>query len=172
MKNKVNVLGTDYTIEVHKVSEDDYLRENRCSGYCAEESKLIVIADMSESQYFTDMGEREQDIYRKKTLRHELIHAFLNESGLSDSSSVPGCGWAKNEEMIDWIAIQFPKMVKVFKEVGCLDEPEEIIKPEECDILIGTMIDGMGALKKAVKAAEDNLKNALGIVSPSGDRMK
>jgi len=119
-KNHVNVLGTVYTIETHKVSEDEYMQKNHLAGYCGEESKLIVIADMSEKEYFADMDEKEQETYRKKTLRHELIHAFLNESGLSDSASVPAGSWAKHEEMIDWIAIQFPKMQKAFEEVGCI----------------------------------------------------
>lgn len=117
---KANILGTEYKIEIHKVSENDYLREHRLAGHCAEEGKLIVVADMSEKEYFPNMDEQEQEIYRKKTLRHEIMHAFLNESGLSDSSSVPDCGWAKHEEMIDWFAIQSPKIFQAFKEVGCL----------------------------------------------------
>lgn len=116
---KVNVLGTEYTIINRKVSEDVYMQEHKLAGYCEEENKLIVIADMSEKQYF-DMDEKAQEIYRKKTLRHELTHAFLNESGLSDCASVPGGAWAKHEEMVDWIAIQFPKMLMAFEEAGCL----------------------------------------------------
>ena len=54
------------------------------------------------------------------TLRHEITHAFLNESGLQNDTSVPGSGWATNEEMVDWIAIQFPKMKKAFEEADCL----------------------------------------------------
>ena len=116
---KVNVLGTEYKIEVRKVSEDDYMKNNNLAGYCAEETKLIVIADMSEKPFF-ELNESEQKIFFKKTLRHELIHAFLNESGLSDNASTPSCAWAKYEEMIDWIAIQFPKMQKAFEEAECL----------------------------------------------------
>lgn len=116
----VNVLGTEYKIDVHKVSEDDFMKENRLSGYCGEEGKYIVIADMSESEFFPNMDEKEQQIYARKTLRHEIMHAFLNESGLSDSASVPSGSWAKNEEMVDWFAIQSPKIFKVYEEVGCL----------------------------------------------------
>lgn len=116
----VNVLGTEYTIEVRKVSEDEYMKDNQLAGYCEEENKRIVIADMSEKEYFQGMDEKAQKSYYKKTLRHELTHAFLNESGLSDNASTPNCGWAKYEEMIDWFAIQFPKMMQVFKEADCL----------------------------------------------------
>ena len=117
---KINVLGTEYKIEVHKVSKDDYLKENNFSGYCCEESKIIVIADMSEKEFFPSMTDKEQETYSKRVLRHELIHAFLNESGLSDSASTPNCGWAKFEEMVDWIAIQAPKFLKIFEELGIL----------------------------------------------------
>ena len=120
MKAKVNILGTEYTIETHKVSEDSYLEKNRLAGYCGEEDKLIVVADMSEEKYFTGMDEKAQETYRKKTLRHELIHAFLNESGLSDSSNFYEGAWTKNEEMVDWFAIQSPKIFEVFNEVSVL----------------------------------------------------
>ena len=48
--------------------------------------------------------------YRKQVIRHELIHAFLCESGLHEN-----CKW-HNEEMVDWLAIQAPKLQKIFKE--------------------------------------------------------
>ena len=28
--------------------------------------------------------------------------------------------WAKNEEMVDWFALQLPKIIKVYKELKCL----------------------------------------------------
>lgn len=122
MENKkINILGTEYTIETHKVSEDSYLEKNKLAGYCGEESKLIVIADMSEEKYFSGMDEKEQEVYRKRTLRHEIMHAFLNESGLSDSSNQYSGAWAKNEEMVDWFAIQSPKIFKVYSELGLLE---------------------------------------------------
>ena len=116
----VNVLGTEYKIEVHKVSEDEYMKNNLLSGYCAEEGKYIVVADMSEKQFFDNMNDREQKIYANKTLRHEIIHALLNESGLSDSANATSGSWTRNEEMVDWFAIQSPKIFKAFKEVGCI----------------------------------------------------
>ena len=116
----VNILGTEYRIETHKVSEDDYLKDNSLAGYCGEEDKLIVVADVSEKEYFRGMDEQGQKSYQKQVLRHEIIHAFLNESGLSDCASTPKCAWPKYEEMVDWIAIQFPKILKAYQEVGAL----------------------------------------------------
>lgn len=126
---KINILGMEYRIETHKVSEDSYLEENELAGYCGEEEKLIVVADMSEEKYFTGMDENAQEAYWKKTLRHEIMHAFLNESGLSDSSNRYGGAWAKNEEMVDWFAIQSPKIFKVYLELGIIDAPIPSIPP-------------------------------------------
>lgn len=117
---KIDILGTEYRIEIHKVSEDSYMEKKGLAGYCEEENKLIVVADMSEEKYFVGMDEKAQEIYRKKTLRHEIMHAFLNESGLSDSSNRFDGAWAKNEEMVDWLAIQAPKIFFAFKKMNIL----------------------------------------------------
>lgn len=53
--------------------------------------------------------------YKKKITRHEIIHAFLFESGLDFNS------WGRNEEFVDWLALQFPKIIKAFEEAKCLD---------------------------------------------------
>lgn len=117
---KIDILGTEYRIEIHKVSEDSFMEEKSLAGYCEEENKLIVVADMSEEKYFAGMDEKAQETYYKKTLRHEIMHAFLNESGLSDSSNRFDGAWAKNEEMVDWFAIQTPKIFSVFKKMNIL----------------------------------------------------
>ena len=120
MKNKVNILGTEYVIKTIKISECEMMQKEHWAGCCCEESKEILVGDLSEKEYFPYMSDKEKDHYRKKVLRHEITHAFFNESDLSDSSSIFGDAWAKNEEMIDWFAIQSPKIFKVFQEVGCL----------------------------------------------------
>lgn len=117
---KVNVLGTKYTIETHKVSGDKILKEDECVGYCCEDEPLIVIADVNEEEYFGDYTDKEKKLLVKKTLRHEIMHAFLNESGLQSSSIRYSEAWARNEEMVDWFAIQSPKIFKSFKEADCL----------------------------------------------------
>lgn len=53
--------------------------------------------------------------FKKKVLRHEIIHAFFGESGLRSCSE-----YAEDEELVDWIAIQFPKILKAFEQVGAL----------------------------------------------------
>ena len=117
---KVSILGTEYKVKTHKISEDETMRKNNWCGYCSFEAKVIVIADVTEDKYFPDMKDHERYSYRNKILRHEIIHAFLNESGLMGSALKCDCAWSKNEETIDWFAIQSPKIYKVFEEIGCI----------------------------------------------------
>jgi hypothetical protein len=51
----------------------------------------------------------------RRVVRHEIVHAFLMESGLDESSN-PADAWATNEEMVDWFARQGPKIYKAWKE--------------------------------------------------------
>lgn len=120
MKNSVNVLGTEYKIDFVKISECDELKENRWCGSCNKSTHRILVGDPTEEEYFGKLTEEEQTHCIKQTLRHEIVHAFFNESGLQESCLQYNNGWAVNEEMVDWIAIQFPKMQKAFEEVGCL----------------------------------------------------
>lgn len=94
MKNmKVNILGTEYRIETHKISEDKCLKKNKFCGYCAENECLIVVADTSEEKYFSDMNENERETYWKKILRHEIFMHFSMKAGyrvLQTSSMVHG----------------------------------------------------------------------------------
>ena len=108
---KVNILGTEYTIEECSVEEDTLL--NDMDGYCDKTSKRIVISKPSPDSSLGDF-----DVYRKKIMRHEITHAFLFESGLWEC--VEHEKYGHDEMMIDWIAVQFPKMQKAFEEAGCL----------------------------------------------------
>jgi len=76
--------------------------------------------DLESTPDWKDEPEELREKTEKCTLRHELVHAFLNESGLMWNSFTPDKAWAKNEEMVDWIAIQSPKLFKVFREVNAL----------------------------------------------------
>ncbi len=155
---KINILGTEYQIETHKVSEDSYLEKNKLSGYCGEDEKLIVVADMSEEKYFTGMDEKTQETYRKRVLRHEIMHAFLNESGLSDSSNRFDGAWAKNEEMVDWFAIQSPKIFKMYLELGLIDAPIPSIPPLQTGSF--TNLDMSEAFKYISDAARKTVDTA------------
>lgn len=114
MKNKVNILGIEYEIMELTDEEQPYLKE--CDGFCDRSRKQIVVAKFEPNP---NAGNVDAEWYRKKVLRHEIIHAFLHESGLEENSNEAEM-WARNEEMVDWIAIQAPKIFKVYSELGIL----------------------------------------------------
>ena len=109
MKDRVNILGTEYKIIESTVEADKNLKDY--DGYCDTSSKICVVDKMDK----TEPGlKQNMPKYKNSVKRHELIHAFLYESGLDT------CSWAQNEEMVDWLAIQSPKIFKTFTELGLL----------------------------------------------------
>lgn len=117
---KINVLGTEYEVRICKYDELPIFEAQGIEAYCDAISKKIIVGKISTFPGY----EQETAAYCLKceaeALRHEIVHAFLNESGLQESSCVPKGGWARNEEMVDWIALQFPKMLEAMKAAGCL----------------------------------------------------
>lgn len=109
---KVNILGSEWSVKFG--NEEEYPNLTNVDGYTDLSIREIVVDDMKASQgqigAKADLGS-----YQKQVVRHEIIHAFLLESGL-DSNSHEAESWATNEEMVDWFAIQSPKIFKVFNE--------------------------------------------------------
>lgn len=103
---KVNILGTEYT-----VYEDNGLEKLGLDGCCKKYDKEISIRSienmLEDGDHYESKLERHCEV-----MRHELIHAFFNESGLDE--------YGNDEQLVDWLAMQFPKMEKTFKDVGCL----------------------------------------------------
>ena len=107
----IDILGTTYTVRIVPKTEDEYL--DRMDAYCDKTSKRIVVRAKDENNELDDYS-----IYENTMLRHEIIHAFLFESGLHNNFKHDE--WGHDETMIDWVAVQFPKILEIFKEVGCL----------------------------------------------------
>ena len=107
---KIEVLGVKYNLILND-SQEDYPILKEADGATDTSIKRILIAKM-EKDFRTLEDLR---YYQNKVLRHELIHAFLYESGLSVNSE-----WASNEEIVDWIAIQFPKLFEIFSKNNIL----------------------------------------------------
>lgn len=115
---KANILGTEYEIVFKDYSAEPLFEKRSIDGYCDSLDKVICICNMKTFPGWEDETDEYCNKQEKYTLRHEIIHAFLNESGLQDSSGIiNNIGWAKNEEMVDFFAIQFPKIQKVFEEL-------------------------------------------------------
>ena len=104
---KIDVLGTKYNIVI-----DSELEKLNADGECKRFIKLIRIRP-EDSMCYEESTVDERSKCFKEVLRHEIIHAFLDESGLNNYSS--------DEQLVDWLAIQFPKLQKAFNEAGCSD---------------------------------------------------
>ena len=107
----VNILGTEYHIKFKEMKDDTI------DGYCDYSSKQIVIR--SDNEY--KLGDFEE--LQKKQLRHEIIHAFMAESGLQ-SNWEHNIEFGHEETTVDWFAIQAPKIYKAFLEIGIIDVPK------------------------------------------------
>lgn len=106
----INILGAEYTVTL--ATERDEPRLEGCDGFCDETTKEIVVENYKRN---SPGSKGKLELQEQKNLRHEIIHAFLFESGLAENSD-----WAQNEEMVDWFAIQGPKIVKSWEEAGAL----------------------------------------------------
>lgn len=106
----IDILGSDYKVSFHDTTDP---RLETADGYCDWTTRDIVVrSDWAEDVHnMKDLNE-----YQMKVLKHELIHAFLIESGLAENS------WGTNEEIVDWIALQFDKIVNVFDRIEAVLE--------------------------------------------------
>lgn len=109
---KVNILGSEWSVAFG--TEKEYQNLSEMDGYADFSTHQIVIDTMEKSD--GQIGSKgDMTEYKKQVIRHEIIHAFLYESGL-EACSTTSNNWAVNEEMVDWFAIQSPKIFKVFYE--------------------------------------------------------
>lgn len=109
----VDILGAAWTIHILSADEDSKLRD--CGGYTDWSTRTIVVRLIEPDENSLE----DLSVYQRKVLRHEIIHAFLYESGLGDDTNF-ATAWAANEEMVDWMAFQGPKIVSAWKAVGAL----------------------------------------------------
>lgn len=116
MKKYVNVLGTKYEIVhlPHDKMEDGY------GGFCDPDLKRIEIVKLETFDEWKNESKEKIAAREKLFLRHEIVHAFLNESGIMDNAGHIDVSWAKNEEMVDWVAIQGKKIYEAWREAGAL----------------------------------------------------
>ena len=112
----IDVLGTKYTVKT-EMPADGTLGDNAgtCDAYAKNITinEAVLLLDKTIEKDLTD----NPSAFMRKVLRHEIIHAFLNESGLRENSE-----WAYNEEMVDWLAIMIPKISKCFEDSNCSEQ--------------------------------------------------
>lgn len=77
----IEILGTLYKV----IIDNQYLKEKDILGEIDFTEKIIYLTD------------------KKEALLHEIIHAYLYESGLQE--------WAEDERLVTWMEIQFNKIL-------------------------------------------------------------
>ena len=93
---KINILGQDYTIKFENTRTAEVLKT--ADGECKYYSKEIIIDD-----------ELELKEHKNHVIKHEIVHAFLAESGLKR--------YNHDEDLVDWVAWNIEKIQKVIDEV-------------------------------------------------------
>ena len=108
----LDILGEKWTLVICPASEDKYLYD--MDGYSDKTIRKMVVVGEPRG-----IGNEISDfeVHMKATIRHEIIHAFLYESGLHEC-------WdhkiGHDETYVDWVAVQFPKLLKVFQEADAI----------------------------------------------------
>jgi hypothetical protein len=105
----INILGTNYEIVEQTAADNPKLEDS--NGICELWSKKIVLdSDMLKP---CKMLVENPEQFKNKVLRHEIIHAFFSESGLPD--------YCNDETLVDYLAMQMPKIVKAMRQTECLE---------------------------------------------------
>lgn len=104
---KVDILGETYTIE-----ENEGIAQEGYDGMAMFYEKKIYLRPvkniLGESAFDTEAGEK---AVRRELLRHEVLHSFFGEAGMEE--------WQNDEELIIFLSRMFPKLHKIYKELGC-----------------------------------------------------
>lgn len=111
LPSEIIVLGKTYQIyylpeEVDKELEDKY-------GY-ADQVETKVVIDTSVIDDCKNDKRRALELL-KRTLRHEIVHCYFFECGLDDQTP-----FARNETLIDWLALKLPDIFSNMKQKGLL----------------------------------------------------
>jgi len=117
----VSILGQNYKVLV--LTEDHYpkLKSANASGLAELYSKQLILNkdNMAEDAETYDNLQG----YSEKVLRHEVVHAYFHESGLT--------GYCQDEVLVDWLAVQLPKIVKSVSEASAVFQNSSIMESIE-----------------------------------------
>lgn len=104
---KLNILGQEYELVIATKKEYPKLKSVDADGLAELYSKKLII-----NKSITEESELTMDNiyeYESKVIRHEIIHAYFHEAGLTD--------YCNDELLVDWLALQIPKIMNTIEEV-------------------------------------------------------
>ena len=107
----VDILGQKYIVRLIPKSGDERFEKLKCDGFCDYSTREIIMWNMTQEE--NDVGNLKTSIHH--ILYHELVHAFMFESGLGSDWEHKEYG--QEETTVDWIAWQAEKIVNAAKEV-------------------------------------------------------
>lgn len=112
--SEINVLGTIYKIKHGSVK--DYPKLKDAVGLCEKYTKEIIldIDGYNDPDSFDNMID-----YDRHTLRHEIAHAFLHESGFDSNLT-----YDQEERIVGWISQMVTKYYNACKEANALEDPQ------------------------------------------------
>ena len=105
MSFTIDILGSEWTVYVKQESEDNRLKD--CAGFTDWTVREIIIRDCRE-----DGNLKNLEAFMMKVLKHEIVHAYMCESGLGDDWEHKSFG--QEETVVDWIAFQMMKIVSTY----------------------------------------------------------
>lgn len=104
----MNILGTEYSFE----HNSPLLKELCADGICQQYNKRIAVREIADMLEDADSMEI-KEIRHREVCRHEVIHGFFGEAGLERYND--------DETLVTFLAVNFPKMAKIFAENGWLE---------------------------------------------------
>lgn len=102
----VDILGTKWAVVSENFGNKDF------DGLTDFTTRTIKVRNDNVQEF-----DNFKELY-KCTVRHEVLHAFMIESGLDSNFNHPEYG--HDETFVDWVAIQFPKILVAYSKLGVL----------------------------------------------------
>jgi hypothetical protein len=123
----VSILGSEWLVCLVDRTSDSRFDKLNADGFCDYTTKSIYVAN------YPGQGKPGSEDYSigdgrvqiKHCIAHEIVHAFMFESGLAADWEHPS-NFGQDETVIDWIAWQSPKIIEALKEVYKHLEEDEI----------------------------------------------
>ena len=124
---KVDILGSEWTVHLIDRNSDNRFDKFNADGFCDYTTNSIDVANYpgQGNPGSEDYSISDGRVQIKHCIAHEMVHAFMFESGLSADWEHPS-HFGQDETVVDWIAWQCPKIMEAHKEVCKHLEEDEI----------------------------------------------